>query len=145
MVPQRQTVSSRPAANGVWQSPPLINDEFTEALVRDLTASGFQVNPGYPMVYGDACKHYTYPALQSCFGNNPVSPYVIPVVKAWSNEYVGPTPVNTFGEVRPGYIAAYRLDLRDAIVIYGQMPPPGKYLSVTTYDWSQHGNWKAKD
>lgn len=116
-----------------------------ETLIDDLEKSGFQVNPGYPMVYGDACKDYTYPALQSCFGNNPVSPYVIPVVKAWPDEYVGPTPVNAFGPVRPGYIPTYRLDPRDAIVIYGQMPPPGKYMSVTTYDWTQHGRWKNKD
>ncbi len=121
-------------------------DPFTEALVRDLTARGFQVNPGYPILYEeDACAKYTYTALQSCFGNNPVSPYVIPLVKAWPNEYVGPTPVNTFGEVQPGYIPTYRLDRRDAVVIYGQMPPPGKYMSLVTYEWSRHGRWKAKD
>jgi hypothetical protein len=122
------------------------SDEFTEALVRDLTASGFQVSEGYPMLYEkDGCANYTYPALQSCFGNNPVSPYVIPVVKAWPKEYVGPTPANTFGEVRPGYIPTYRLDPRDAVVIYGRMPPSGKYMSLVTYQWSQHGRWKAKD
>lgn len=122
------------------------SDQFTEALIGELKESGFQVSEGYPMLYEEvACASYTYPALQSCFGNNPVSPYVIPVVKAWPNEYVGPTPVNTFGEVRPGYIATYRLDPRDAVVIYGRMPPPGKYMSVVTYEWSQHGRWKAKD
>lgn len=121
-------------------------DEFTETLVRDLAANGFAVSPGYPMVYDkDACATHTYPALRSCFGNNPVSPYVIPVMKAWPDEYVGPTPVNAFGDVDPGYVATYRLDTRDAVLIYGRMPPPGKYMSVTTYAWSQHGRWKAKD
>jgi len=121
-------------------------DEFTGMLVRNLTASGFQVSDGYTILYDkDACASYTYPALHSCFGNNPVSPYVIPVVKAWPDEYVGPTPVNTFGEVRPGYTTVYRLDPRDAVVFYGLMPPPGKYMSVVTYEWSQHGKWKAKD
>lgn len=79
-----------------------------EALARDLIQHGFQVSPGYPMVYRDACEDYTYPALKSCFGNNPVSPYVIPVVKAWPEEFVGPTPVDAFGPVRPGYLPAYR-------------------------------------
>lgn len=116
-----------------------------EALVGALTASGFQVNAGYPLVYQNACKDYTYPALQSCFGNNPVSPYVIPAVQAWPDEAVGPTPVSTFGPVRPGYMPTYRLDPRDAVVIYGRMPPPGKYMSVVTYLWTQHGRWKAKD
>ncbi len=119
--------------------------EFTKMLVHDLKESGFQVSEGYPMLYEDACAKYTYTALQSCFGNNPVAPYVIPVVKAWPDESVGPTPVDTFGEVRPGYIPTFRLDPRDAVVIYGQMPPPGKYMSVTTYVWTQHGRWKAKD
>jgi len=121
-------------------------DEFTELLARNLMASGFQVSEGYPLYYDkDTCAIYTYPALHSCFGNNPVSPYIIPVVKAWPEEYVGPTPVNTFGEVRPGYTPIYRLDPRDAIIIYGQMPPPGKYMSVVTYEWSQHGKWKDKE
>jgi hypothetical protein len=136
----RQQTSSQRSVAG-----PATTDAFTERLVADLTVRGFQVSEGYPMLYEDACADYTYPALQSCFGNNPVSPYVIPVVKAWPNEYVGPTPVNTFGEVRPGYIPTYRLGPRDAVLIYGQMPPPGKYMSVTTYDWTQHGRWKAND
>lgn len=121
-------------------------DDFAELLVGDFTAFGFEVSDGYPMLYEkDACATYTYPALQSCFGNNPVSPYVIAVVKAWPGEHVGTTPVDTFGQVRPGYVATYRLDPRDAIVIYGRMPPPGRYMSVHTYEWSQHGRWKAKD
>ena len=124
------------------QQPAVLGEE---TLVGALTASGFQVNSGYPIVYQNACRDYTYPALQSCFGNNPVSPYVIPAVQAWPNEAVGPTPVNTFGPVRPGYMPTYRLDPRDAVVIYGRMPPPGKYMSVVTYLWTQHGRWKAKD
>lgn len=119
---------------------------FPRTLVHNLTARGFQVSEGYALFYDkDACAKYTYPALHSCFGNNPVSPYVIPVVKAWPEEYVGPTPVNTFGEVRSGYTPVYRLDPRDAVIVYGQMPPPGKYMSLVTYEWSQHGRWKAKD
>lgn len=121
-------------------------DEFSEMLVGDLTASGFQVSDGYTILYDkDACANYTYPALHSCFGNNPVSPYVIPVVKAWPDEYIGPTPANTFAEVRPGYTPIYRLSPRDAVIFYGQMPPPGKYMSLVTYQWSQHGKWKPKD
>ncbi len=135
------------AQKGLQQSvaEPAI-DEFTEMLVGDLTAGGFQVSDGYTILYDkDACPNYTYPALHSCFGNNPVSPYVIPVVKAWPDEYIGPTPANTFGEVRLGYTPIYRLDPRDAVIVYGQMPPPGKYMSLVTYEWSQHGKWKAKD
>lgn len=115
-------------------------------LSGELRASGFRVNPGYPMLYaGDGCSTYTYPAMKSCFGNNPVSPYVIAAVKAWPNEHVGPTPTNVFGPVRAGYVPTYRLGPRDAVVIYGKMPPPGKYLALQTYEWSQPGHWKTKD
>jgi len=128
------------------QQTPATTAEFADALISDLMASGFQVSEGYMKLYQkDACPSYTYPALQSCWGNNPVSPYVMPVLKAWPNEYVGPTSVNTFGEVRPGYVPIYRLDQRDAVVIYGRMPPLGKYMGVVTYEWSQHGRWKDKD
>ncbi len=119
---------------------------FTKGLVADLRKRGFEVNPGYPILYAtDACPKYTYPALHDCFGNNPASPYVIPVVKAWPNEYLGPTPANVFGKVRPGYTPLPRMDPRDAIVIYGTMPPPGKYMSVQTWVWSQPGHWMTKD
>ncbi len=121
-------------------------DEFTGKLVRDLTASGFEVNPGYPMLLGqDACENYIYPLLKHCFGNNPAGGYAIATVKAWPQEHVGPTPVDVFGPVEPGYTPVYRLGPRDALVLYGQMPPRGRYMGWQTYEWSQPGRWKAKD
>jgi hypothetical protein len=135
----------QPTGNQSMAAEP-VTDEFTKTLVFDLKANGFQVSDGYLLYYDkDACATYTYPALHSCFGNNPVSPYLMPVVKAWPNEFVGPTPVHTFGEVRSGYTPVYRLAPRDAVIIYGRMPPAGKYMSLVTYEWSQHGKWKAKD
>ena len=122
---------------------------FTKKLVGYLRKRGFQVNPGYPLLYSKdpaaTCNDYTYPALKSCFGANPVAPYVVAAVKSWSDEHVGPTPVNAFGPLRRGYTTTYRLGPREAIVIYGQMPPPGRYIGLQTYDWSQPGHWKAKD
>ncbi|HYN14471.1 MAG TPA: hypothetical protein VES66_01610 [Terriglobales bacterium] len=121
-------------------------DEFTETLVGDLTARGFLVSQGYPMLYPiEACKEYTYPLLKSCFGNNPAAPYVIPVMKSWPDEYIDPATVNAFGATDPGYSVTYRLDPREAIVIYGKMPPPGKYMGLQTWEWSQDGRWKSKD
>lgn len=119
---------------------------FTRRLVGDLRASGFRVNPGYPMVLGtDTCKDYTYPLLKTCFGNNPAGGYANAVVKAWPHERVGPTSPDVLGKVNPGYTPIYRLGVRDAVVFYGQMPPPGKYMGWQTYQWSQPGRWKAKD
>jgi hypothetical protein len=124
-------------------------DEFTEELIADLTGNGFMVSQGHPIVYSlepsETCNDFTYPILNSCLGANPAAPYVIAVVKSWPNEYVETATVNAFGPVDPGYSPTYRLDPREAIVIYGEMPPPGRYMGLQTWVWSQHGRWKTKD
>lgn len=121
-------------------------DQLTTTLVGDLEASGFQVSPGYPMLWAPgACETNLFPALENCFGNNPVSPYVIPVFKAWPEEQVGPTPPNVFGDVLPGYTPFYRLTQRDAMVFFGKMPPAGKFMGLQAFVWSQPGRWKKKD
>lgn len=126
-----------------------ISDPHTESLVNCLQGNGFQINDGYTMLCSTdpvtTCKDYTYPALNSCLGLNPAAPYVVAVVKSWPNEYVEPLTINAFGPVRPGYSPIYRLDPREAIVIYGLMPPPGKYMGLQTWEWSQRGRWKPKD
>jgi hypothetical protein len=66
-------------------------------------------------------------------------------VKSWPDEYVDPALVNAFVETDPGYNATYRLDQREALVIYGQMPPPGRYMGLQTFAFSEHGQWRPKD
>jgi hypothetical protein len=113
-------------------------------LVADLRKSGFQVNPGYVELYTQKeCTDYTYPVLKNCLANNPAAPYVAPIVKTWPDEYVDPAAVNAFGKVPSGYTGTYRLDPRDAIVVYGEMPPPGRYMSLQTWEFSQNGRWSA--
>jgi hypothetical protein len=123
-----------------------VPDPFTEALIGDLEQSGFQVRQGYPKLYTlQDCIDHSYPTLKNCFQANPAAPYVIPVVKLWKDEYVDPATVNAFVETYPGYSATYRLRPREAIVIYGQMPPPGRYMGLQTWEFSEHGKWKPKD
>jgi hypothetical protein len=118
-------------------------------LAASLTQRGFQVNPGYPLLYARdpiaRCREYTYPALKNCFGANPAAPYVLAVVKSWPNEYVERSTLNAFGPLRRGYSVAYRLHPREAIVVYGKMPPPGRYIGLQTYEWSRPGQWTAND
>ncbi len=123
-----------------------VPDAFTKALMSYLQQRGFQVSQGYPMLYVQKdCVDHTYPALKNCFQPNPAAPYVIPVVKSWPDEYVDPATVNAFVETDPGYSATYRLEEREAVVIYGAMPPPGLYMGLQTWDFSEHGKWKPKD
>ncbi len=122
------------------------SDPFTEALISDLRANGFQVNQGCPRLYTmDDCYERTYPTLKNCFLGNPAAPYVLPVMKLWPDEYADPAAMNSFVETEPGYSVTYRLDPRGAIVIYGQMPPPGRYMGVQTWEFSQHGKWTPRD
>jgi hypothetical protein len=134
------------AAKSNRSAPEVTTDAFTEALIADLEASEFQVSQGYPALYTQQdCYDRTYPILKNCFQANPAAPYVLPVVKSWPDEYVDPALVNAFVETEPGYSTTYRLDQREALVIYGQMPPPGRYMGVQTWEFSEHGQWRPKD
>jgi len=106
---------------------------FVQTLIRDLRGRGLEVTVGYPRLYTQADCASSYEVFRNCFGNNPASPYVMPVVKSWPDEYVDPAMVNGFGRTRPGYSATYRLDPREAIIVFGRMPPPARYLGLQTW------------
>lgn len=109
------------------------SNQFTKTLVGDLTASGLEVTQGYPRLWTmDDCKD-SYPVTFNCYANNPASPYVVSAVKPWPEEYVDPATEDAFGRTRPGYSTTYRLDPREAIVLYGTMPPRGKYMGLQSY------------
>lgn len=109
---------------------------FVQSLVRELRSSGLEVSVGYPMLYTQADCAYSYRVYSNCFGNNPASPYVVPVVKSWPDEYVDPAMKNGMGRTRPGYSSTYRLDPKEAIIIFGKMPPPARYLGLQTWIWT---------
>lgn len=118
--------------------------QVAQKLARDLTASGFEVERGYPMLYTqEDCDRYSFPIMQNCYGNNPTSPYVVPVVKSWDDEFVDPATVNAFGKTRQGYSATYRLDPREAIVLLGELPPPGRYMGLQSWVFTKE--WLTSD
>ena len=106
---------------------------FVQTFVRDLRARGMEVSVGYPRLYTQADCVYSYDVFRNCFGNNPASPYVMPIVKPWPEEYVDPAMKDGFGKTRPGYSATYRLDPREAILVFGRMPPSAKYMGLQTW------------
>jgi hypothetical protein len=109
---------------------------FVQRLIGELRSSDMEVSVGYPRVYTQADCAYSYPVFHNCFGNNPASPYVMPVVKSWPDEYVDPTMKNGFGRTRPGYSVTYRLDPREAIILFGRMPPRARYMGLQTWMFS---------
>jgi hypothetical protein len=105
---------------------------FTNDLVHKLSAN-YQVATGYPKLYTKADCSYTYPDLLNCLGNNPAAPYIVPIAPTFPDEYSDPALKDVFGPTHPGTSGTYRLDPREAIVLFGTMPPPGRYMSLVTY------------
>ncbi|MGE5096149.1 MAG: hypothetical protein ACM3SO_13480 [Betaproteobacteria bacterium] len=111
-------------------------EQFIHNLVRDLNADGFEVTRGYPHLWTmEDCK-YTYGVAFNCYANNPASPYVVVAVRPWPDEFVDPASVNVYGKTQPGYSSTFRLDPREAIVIFGTMPPPARYMGLQSYVFS---------
>lgn len=113
---------------------------LTAQLVDELSTR-YEVARGYPKLYTRADCEYTFPALHNCLGNNPAAPYILPVVPTWPNEHVDPALESAFGETRDGTSATYRLDPREAIVVLGTLPPPGRYLGLETYLATHEGGF----
>jgi hypothetical protein len=112
------------------------SEPFTRTLVADFVRSGFEVTRGYPHLWTmDDCE-LTYAATLNCYANNPASPYVVAAVEPWPEEFVDATTVDVYGKTRRGYSSTFRLDPREAIVIFGQMPPPGRYMGLQSYVFS---------
>ena len=79
--------------------------------------------------------------MKSCYGNNPAAPYVLPVVPLWHDEYVDALTLNTFGEPKEGHAISHRFDPREAIVIFGLLPPQADYFGLQTYLNTRVGVW----
>ena len=45
-----------------------------------LTNAGYQIAEGKPYVWGPSGCEKVIPAFHTCFGNNPTSPYIVPIV-----------------------------------------------------------------
>ncbi|MGR2754029.1 hypothetical protein [Agromyces arachidis] len=111
-------------------------DRMARQLVDDLTADGLEASRGYPRLWTmDDCEA-GYEVTFNCYGNNPASPYVLPAVAPWPDEYVDPATEGAFGRVRPGYTTTHRFDPREAVVVFGTMPPPGRYMGLQSYVFS---------
>lgn len=117
---------------------------FTKALVRELRRRDLQVTTGYTHLWTQSdCGKYTYPTFRNCWANNPASPYQTVTVKRWPDEYVDPRTANAFGKTRPGYTGVPRLDPREAIVIFGRMPPRARYFGLQTWVFTMQDRWDA--
>ncbi|MED5369372.1 MAG: hypothetical protein VX899_00035 [Myxococcota bacterium] len=101
------------------------------ALTTLLEEAGYDVAPGELFFLDiEDCEH-----LQSCYGNNPASPYGM---------YALPVPegVEPFdGFVFPGNpnSTMWRLRPDEAVLLLGRTPPPAEYFGLTSYVYSRDG------
>ncbi len=129
------SVAASPGQRGASAQASAVNRaRFTNALVGNLRGRGLEIGQGYMKLWErQDCERYNYPILRTCYGNNPVSPYVLAVVQSWKDEFVDPAAVNAYVKTRPGYSVSHRFDPREAIVIFGKLPPPGRYMGLQSY------------
>jgi hypothetical protein len=112
--------------------------------MHQLDKQGYEVLRGYFKLYTTDDCDLSYEVMNTCYGNNPAAPYVLPVVPPWPHhrgpgEWVDPATIGALGKTANGYNATYRLDPHEALVILAQMPPPAAYFGVQTYLFTRAG------
>jgi len=112
-----------------------------QRLSADLEQQGYEVNRGYFKLLTTEDADYSYRTMGSCYGNNPAAPYVVFAVPPWPEEFVDPATKLALGLTYEGYDTLFRLDPREAIVIFGQLPPDASYFGMQTYLFSREGTF----
>ncbi|MFH1139800.1 MAG: hypothetical protein V1816_27295 [Pseudomonadota bacterium] len=112
-----------------------------DRLISELTKQGYEVERGYFKLYTkDECP-YSYEVMETCYGNNPAAPYVLPVVPYWPREFVDASTKFAFGPTDDGYGSTFRIDRSEAIIIFGLLPPQAAYLGIQTYLFTREGSY----
>ena len=106
------------------------------------------LGPDYEVVQGnvflftnDKCPTFVS-IFDSCFGNNPAAPYIIPQPPI-EDSYVDPyyaTALNTPGPHGQTTNITYRLSDQDALVTIVSYPPKAAYLGYVTYAFTRESN-----
>jgi len=130
-----KTAAPNPGTNVV----PAEIESLAQAVTRDLTGQGYEVARGYFELFTIEDCDYAIRVIGTCAGNNPVAPYAIPVVPTWGDEYVDPATTNLFGPTAARYSASWRFDPREAVLVIGRLPPPARYFSYETYQFTHVG------
>lgn len=109
--------------------PPSL-EQKVQNVTRDLKSMGYEVERGYWSLWGtEQCK-WAIKTIGNCYGNNPTSPYIVPMVPSWPDEFVDQKLHLAFGPIRRGYSATYRLGDREAVVVMALLPPSGAYFGL---------------
>jgi len=117
-------------------------ESTAQRLTHQLKKQGYEVARGYLKLYTKEDCDYSYPVFKTCFSNNPAAPYILPVLPTWRDEWLDPSLYGVFGPTQEAYNTTFRLDPREAILILGQLPPPGRYFGIQTYVFTRQGDFE---
>ncbi|MDD4975902.1 MAG: hypothetical protein PHY93_16210, partial [Bacteriovorax sp.] len=124
---------------------PLSLSAKVQSFKANLEANGYEVLRGnWNLFTIDDCK-YAIAKMGNCFGNNPASPYIIPTVPLWPDEFVDHYLKDAIGPTQGDTWWTHRFDEREAIVVLGDLPPPGGYFGIESYVFTRQGTINTND
>ena len=123
---------------------PSVNERTTDRVIEALASRGFEVSRGYFRLYTMNDCQDSFPVMHSCYGNNPAAPYVTFAVLPWEGEFLDPATRNAIGQLDQGYTGTFRFDPKEAIVVFGRMPPPAAYFGLQTYLFTREGSFATE-
>jgi hypothetical protein len=119
-------------------------EQTTNRVIEALTSRGFEVSRGYFRLYTQDDCTYSFEVMESCYGNNPAAPYVTFAVQSWQpEEFLDPATRNAIGLIEEGYTGTFRFDPKEAILVFGRMPPPAAYFGLQTYLFTREGTFNT--
>lgn len=130
-----------PENNGPKNNVPASVEMQAQLLSADLAAQGYEVTRGYFKLYTQEDCTHSYAQMKTCYANNPAAPYIVFGVRPWPEEFVDPATNMALGRFYPGYSGSFRFDPREAIVIFGILPPPAAYFGMQTYLFTREGTF----
>jgi hypothetical protein len=118
------------------------------AFINSLFSDGYVVVQGNLYLFSNSDCPLFVSIFDSCFGNNPAVPYIIPQPPT-EQSYVDPYYATQLTAPGPGGSPTdivYRLGNEDALVTLVSYPPMGAYFGYQSYVFtSETGNYSSSD
>jgi hypothetical protein len=115
-----------------------------------LEKRGFEVAQGDFHLWGREGCPESFELMETCFFNNPTSPYDWVILPPWPEEHTDPATegavglsTNVPGPTGQGSGAIFRFDPNEAILIFGELPPEAAFFSLQSYLFSRVGDYST--
>ena len=115
-----------------------------------LEKRGFEVMEGDFHMWGREDCPASFELMETCYFNNPTSPYNWVIVPPWPEEFTDPATEAAVGlsTLVPGPSgeasgAIYRFDPNEAILVFGELPPQASFFSLQSYQFSRVGDYST--